>query len=66
MALPGSDLISRRTSADDAEQSKPDPDIVQAALKQAGTDPAASMMLGDTPHDVEGRAPRRLRLPHTS
>jgi HAD superfamily hydrolase (TIGR01509 family) len=52
------DLIPRRTSSDDAEQSKPDPDIVLAALRRAGSQPAATVMIGDTPYDVEaaGRA----------
>jgi phosphoglycolate phosphatase-like HAD superfamily hydrolase len=47
------DLIPTRTSSDDAENSKPDPDIVQAALKRTGADPASAVMLGDTPYDVE-------------
>ena len=46
------DLIHRRTSSDDAESSKPDPDIVHAALSEAGCDPAEAIMLGDTPYDV--------------
>lgn len=46
------DLIATRTSSDDAERSKPDPDIVAAALRQAGVDPSAAIMLGDTPYDV--------------
>ena len=52
------DLIEARTSSSDAEESKPDPDIVQAALASAGADPAEAVMLGDTPYDVEasGRA----------
>ena len=36
------DLIPRRTSSDDAGRSKPDPDIVHAALLRAGT-PAAGI-----------------------
>ncbi|HYC50757.1 MAG TPA: HAD family hydrolase [Gemmatimonadaceae bacterium] len=47
------DLIPHRTSADDAEESKPDPDIVQAALRKAKLHPDAAIMLGDTPYDVE-------------
>jgi HAD superfamily hydrolase (TIGR01509 family) len=48
-----SDLISLRTSSDDAEESKPDPDIVSAALKETGCAPDRAVMLGDTPYDVE-------------
>ena len=47
------DLIPRRTSSDDAGRSKPDPDIVQAALARAGTPAAAAVMIGDTPYDIE-------------
>jgi HAD superfamily hydrolase (TIGR01509 family) len=46
------DLISNSTSSDDAERSKPDPDIVAAALKRSGAAPDAAVMLGDTPYDV--------------
>lgn len=46
------------TSSDDAEESKPDPDIVQAALTRAKARPTEAVMIGDTPYDLEaaGRA----------
>ncbi len=47
------DLIEHATSADDAERSKPDPDIVRAALEQSGGSPEEAMMVGDTPYDVD-------------
>jgi len=47
------DLISTRVSSDDADRSKPDPDIVRAAVQRAGSPPARTLMLGDTPYDVE-------------
>jgi HAD superfamily hydrolase (TIGR01509 family) len=47
-----SDLLHRRTSSDDADHSKPDPDIVIAALKQTGCAPERTIMLGDTAYDV--------------
>lgn len=47
-----SDLIPTRTSSDDADRSKPDPDIVVAALKRTGVDRARAVMIGDTPYDV--------------
>jgi len=52
------DLIHERTDADDAEESKPAPDIVHAALRSAGVSAEEAIMLGDTPYDVEasGRA----------
>lgn len=55
------DLIELAASADDAERSKPDPDIVQAALRKAGRPAAHCAMLGDTPYDVEAAA--RARVP---
>ena len=52
------DLFERQASKDDADESKPDPDIVHAALARARSDPEATVMIGDTPYDVEaaGRA----------
>lgn len=47
------DLIEDATSSDDAASSKPDPDIIQAALRKAGKDARATIMVGDTPYDVE-------------
>jgi HAD superfamily hydrolase (TIGR01509 family) len=47
------ELVTGKTSSDDAEESKPDGDIVAAALKVAGVDPAGALMLGDTPYDIE-------------
>jgi HAD superfamily hydrolase (TIGR01509 family) len=46
------DLLKRKTSADDAERSKPDPDIVEAALSLVGHAPKEVLLLGDTPYDV--------------
>jgi HAD superfamily hydrolase (TIGR01549 family) len=49
------DLLNRPevawTTKDDVEQTKPEPDLVQAALEKAGTDDA--VMIGDTPWDIE-------------
>jgi HAD superfamily hydrolase (TIGR01509 family) len=52
------DLIEGKTSSSDAESSKPDPDIIQAALDDSGLPPGEVVMLGDTPYDIEsaGRA----------
>jgi HAD superfamily hydrolase (TIGR01509 family) len=55
------DLVPRRTSSDDADRSKPDPDIVRAALAESGTAPERSLMLGDTPYDVEAAARSGVR-----
>lgn len=47
------DLIPQRTSSDDVEDSKPDPDVVNAALAQAGAAPEDVVFVGDTPYDIE-------------
>jgi phosphoglycolate phosphatase-like HAD superfamily hydrolase len=47
------DLVHAQTSSDDVEQSKPDPDVVGAALREIGMKPGEAVMLGDTPYDVE-------------
>jgi len=49
----GEDLLQARSSGDDADRSKPDPDIVTAALKRLGERPRRAVMVGDTPYDVE-------------
>lgn len=55
------DLIQAASTSDDAERSKPDPDIVRAALRKAGRPASHSAMLGDTPYDIE--AATRVRVP---
>jgi HAD superfamily hydrolase (TIGR01509 family) len=46
-------LITSSTSSDDADRSKPDPDIVKAALKRSRAEPCDAVMIGDTPYDIE-------------
>ncbi|MEB3359205.1 MAG: HAD family hydrolase [Synechococcales bacterium] len=56
------DLIDGSTSTDDAEQSKPEPDIFEAALhKLAGISPDEALVVGDSPYDAEaaGKIPIR-------
>jgi HAD superfamily hydrolase (TIGR01509 family) len=45
-------LVDVATTADDADASKPAPDIVLAALDKLGLPPAECVMIGDTPFDV--------------
>jgi HAD superfamily hydrolase (TIGR01509 family) len=48
------DLIEGATSSDDAERSKPFPDIFLAALKKLpGVEPGEAVVVGDTPYDAE-------------
>jgi HAD superfamily hydrolase (TIGR01509 family) len=47
------DLIEDESSADDADRSKPHPDIFEATLKRLGLKPAEVLALGDTPYDAE-------------
>ena len=56
------DLIHEETNSDDADKSKPHPDIFQAALRQVGNpDPADAIVIGDTPYDAEAAAKAGLR-----
>lgn len=50
------DLIAGATSSSDAENSKPDPDIVRAALSKLELEPHEVVMIGDTPYDVQAAA----------
>ena len=53
------DLVEEETSKDDAEKSKPHPDIFVASLEQLGDPPREqAIVIGDTPYDAEaaGRA----------
>lgn len=47
------DLLNDQTSSDDAERSKPDPDIIEVALSKLRLPPEQVIMLGDTPYDIE-------------
>ncbi len=49
--LDAREVVDAWTMKDDVEASKPDPDLVEAALGKAGTRDA--VMVGDTPWDVE-------------
>jgi HAD superfamily hydrolase (TIGR01509 family) len=56
------DLIDTETSKDDAEKSKPHPDIFEAALERLGNPPTdQAIVIGDTPYDIEAAAKAGLR-----
>jgi HAD superfamily hydrolase (TIGR01549 family) len=45
-------LVDAATSSDDAEESKPAPDIFKVALKKLGIEGADAVAIGDTPYDA--------------
>lgn len=47
------DLLPDVVTADDAENSKPEADLIHAALAKAGARPGEAVMVGDTPYDLE-------------
>lgn len=55
------DLLEGTTSKEDAQFSKPSPEIFQAALKTVKSDPAFTFAVGDTPYDI--LAAHRMALP---
>jgi phosphoglycolate phosphatase-like HAD superfamily hydrolase len=55
------DLIVEQASSNDAQESKPAPDIVRAALTRLKLAPKETVMIGDTPFDAE--ACRRAEVP---
>ena len=56
------DLVEEETSADDADKSKPHPDIFEATLKALGDVRAdEAVVIGDTPYDAEAAGKIGLR-----
>ena len=55
------DLIKGSTSTEDANISKPSPEIFEAGLKRLKTDPGKTLVVGDTPYDI--LAAHRASLP---
>ena len=47
------DLVDVAISSEDAEQSKPAPDIFRVALKKLGIEGPEAVAIGDTPYDAE-------------
>jgi HAD superfamily hydrolase (TIGR01509 family) len=46
------DLIDKAANSDDAEESKPAPDIVEAAMRRGKVGKDEAIMIGDTPYDI--------------
>jgi HAD superfamily hydrolase (TIGR01509 family) len=57
----GAEFFEQAASAADAKHSKPDPDIVKAALRKARCRPQAALMIGDTPYDIEAAGAADVR-----
>ncbi|GAC1409160.1 MAG: hypothetical protein NVSMB53_00930 [Gemmatimonadaceae bacterium] len=53
--------MEEKATASDAKRSKPDPDIVQAAIEESGIAPEHLVMIGDTPYDIEAARKTRVR-----
>ncbi len=55
------DLMGEKATASDAKRSKPDPDIVEAAIEESDISPDRLVLIGDTPYDIEAAARARVR-----
>lgn len=55
-------LVEDATNSDDADESKPAPDIVEAALEKTGAGAGDVVMIGDTPYDVEAATRAGVRI----
>jgi len=56
------DLIEEASTSSDVQASKPDPEIVEAALKKTGVPSPQVVMLGDTPYDVKAATRAGIRI----
>ncbi|HEV7387913.1 MAG TPA: HAD family hydrolase [Gemmatimonadaceae bacterium] len=55
------DLMEEKATASDAKRSKPDPDIIHAAIEESAIPPHQLLMIGDTPYDIEAAARAKVR-----
>ena len=53
--------MEEKATASDAKRSKPDPDIVEAAIEESGISPRNLVMIGDTPYDIEAATRAKVR-----
>ena len=56
------DLMEEKATASDAKKSKPDPDIVHAAIEESSIPAADLVMIGDTPYDIEAAGRAQVRV----
>ncbi|MGA3228130.1 MAG: HAD-IA family hydrolase [Acidobacteriaceae bacterium] len=56
------DLVEEEATSEDAQASKPAPDIFAAALKKAGVGAEEAIALGDTPYDAQAAGKLGIRV----
>jgi HAD superfamily hydrolase (TIGR01549 family) len=56
-----SELFDLQTSAQEAEHSKPDPDVLSVAVQRSGYGPQELVMVGDTAYDIEAAAKVKVK-----
>jgi HAD superfamily hydrolase (TIGR01549 family) len=57
------DLLDKETSSDDADESKPEPDIFLAALRKLkNVEKHEAIVIGDTPYDAEAAKKAKLKI----
>ncbi|MBA2396814.1 MAG: HAD family hydrolase [Ktedonobacteraceae bacterium] len=56
-----SDLFTQETTSSDAPQSKPDPEVMDAALQKANFQPDEVIMIGDTAFDIEAASKAAIK-----
>jgi phosphoglycolate phosphatase-like HAD superfamily hydrolase len=56
------DLVETETNSDDAERSKPHPDIFEAALERLRIPASEAAVIGDSPYDAEAATKARLAM----
>jgi phosphoglycolate phosphatase-like HAD superfamily hydrolase len=56
------DLCEHRTSSSEVEESKPNPDIVDAAIAKLSVTRGRAVMIGDTPYDVAATRAARVDI----
>jgi HAD superfamily hydrolase (TIGR01509 family) len=56
------DLCPIRTSSSDVEESKPSPDILEAAFQKLYAERSRTVMIGDTPYDLQAARDAQLHF----
>jgi HAD superfamily hydrolase (TIGR01549 family) len=54
------DLVDAVTSSDDAEESKPAPDVFEIVLKKLNIEGSEAVAIGDTPYDAEAAGKAKI------